>query len=399
MQDNMVKHNHLKPNAWQSLVGGIAMLLCLVPAVQAQEVNTMSVHLNDGRVINYELARIDSVSFVDIPRWANRSVEARKLLAYMDENVGKKMLTGVHASVNYNTYEADWVYKHTKKYPAINCIDYIHDIYSSAGGWIDYDNATIWRDWTNKRGIMAALWHWGMPSNDGSTYTCTPGSAPEETSFSPSAIFDPSSAGYREMIRRIDQIATWMKPLQAARVPILWRPLHESQGNWSDANPGNDWHKAWFWWGIEGPEAFVELWRVMYDRMVNYHGLTNLIWVYNSGDSMKWYPGDEFVDVVAFDFYNQTLSSMHGWYDFFQKNYPGKIYAISEFGNMPKVSDIWADGQYWSFLIPWWDNARTSQPGSSAFNSTDHNNANIDYWKDALEQDFIITRDELPNFR
>lgn len=395
----MVKHNHLKPNAWQSLVGGIALLLCLVPAVQAQEVNTMSVHLNDGRVINYELARIDSVSFVDIPRWANRSVEARKLLAYMDENVGKKMLTGVHASVNYNTYEADWVYKHTKKYPAINCIDYIHDIYSSAGGWIDYDNATIWRDWTNKRGIMAALWHWGMPSNDGSTYTCTPGSAPEETSFSPSAIFDPSSAGYREMIRRIDQIATWMKPLQAARVPILWRPLHEAQGNWSDANPGNDWHKAWFWWGIEGPEAFVELWRVMYDRMVNYHGLTNLIWVYNSGDSMKWYPGDEFVDVVAFDFYNQTLSSMHGWYDFFQKNYPGKIYAISEFGNMPKVSDIWADGQYWSFLIPWWDNARTSQPGSSAFNSTDHNNANIDYWKDALEQDFIITRDELPNFR
>lgn len=387
----------IRKSSLQALIAGLAMLL--FTEITHAQVGTMQVHKNDGTVININVADIDSISFTGIPRWANRSDEARKLLAYMDENVGKKMLTGVHACVNYNTYEADWVYKHTKKYPAINCIDFIHDIYSSAGGWIDYSDTRVWKDWTNKRGIMAAMWHWGMPANDGKDYTCTPGAAAGETGFHPSAVFDPSSEGYRNMIARIDQIATWMKPMAQARVPILWRPFHEAQGNWSDANPGNDWHKAWFWWGIDGPEAFVELWHVMYDRMVNYHGLTNLIWVYNSGDSMKWYPGDEFVDVVAFDFYNQTLSSMHGWYDFFQKNYPGKIYAISEFGNMPKVSDIWADGQYWSFLIPWWDNARTSQPGSAAFNSTDHNNANIDYWKDALEQDFIITRDELPNFR
>ena len=87
----------------------------------------MSVHLSDGRVINYDISRIDSVTFVDIPRWSNRSPEARKLLAYMADNVGKQMLTGVHASVNYNTHEADWVYKHTGKYPAINTIDFIHD--------------------------------------------------------------------------------------------------------------------------------------------------------------------------------------------------------------------------------------------------------------------------------
>ena len=94
-----------------------------------------------------------------------------------------------------------------------------------------------------------------------------------------------------------------------------------------------------------------------------------------------------------------SLASMRGWYNFFREHFPGKLYAISEFGNIPKVSAFWADGQYWSFLIPWWDNARTSQPGSADFNSTDHNNANIDYWKDALLQDCVITRDELPNFR
>lgn len=383
--------------ALRALFVGLAMLSFSTGGMA--QVKNVVVHKNDGTVLRIKMQDVDSITIEDIPQWANRSAEARKLLTYMQDNEGQKMLTGVHACVNYNTSEADWVYKHTGKYPAINCFDYIHDIYSSTGGWIDYSNATTWKNWTNKRGLVAAMWHWGMPSNDGSTYTCTPGTEPGETSFRPSAIFDPTSADYKAMIARIDQVAQWMKPLAAARVPILWRPFHEAQGNWSEQYPGTSWHKAWFWWGIDGPEAFVELWRVMYDRLVNYHGLTNLIWVYNTGDSMRWYPGDEFVDVVAYDFYNQTLSGMHKWYDFIKKNFPDKLCAISEFGNIPKMSQVWADGQYWSFMIPWWDNARTGQPGSEAFNSTDHNNADIDYWKDALKQDFIITRDELPNFR
>ena len=382
--------------AWRVSLLGLAMLLCTPLMGQTTH---LVVHKSDGTVVRYKTSDIDSICFEEIPRWANRSAEARNLLTYLADNEGQKMLTGVHACVNYNTNEADWVYKHTGKYPAINTIDFIHDVYSSSGGWVDYGNTTTWRNWTNKRGIMSAMWHWGMLTNDGSTYTCTPGTEPGETGFRPSAIFDPTSEGYRTMIARIDQVATWLKPMAAQRIPMLWRPLHEAQGNWSEKYPGTSWHKAWFWWGIDGPEAFVELWRVMYDRLVNYHGLTNLIWVYNTGDSMKWYPGDEYVDVVAFDFYNQTLSGMHQWYDFMQKNFPDKLRAISEFGNIPPVSEIWADGQYWSFLIPWWDNARTGQPGSADFNSTDHNNANIDYWKDALKQDFIITRDELPNFR
>ena len=332
-----------------------------------------------------------------IAKWENRSKTAANLLSYMEDNVGKKMLTGVHASVNYNTYEADWVNAHTGKYPAINCIDFIHDIYSSKNGWIDYDNTNIALSWVNNGGIMAAMWHWGMPTNDGSTYTCTPGTANNETSFSPSAIFNKNSDGYRQMISRIDRIANWLKPLADRDIPIIWRPLHEAQGNWSEQYPNQSWHKAWFWWGADGPEAFVELWKVMYDRMVNYHGLKNLIWVLNVGDSKMWYPGDEYVDIVAYDCYNQDMNGMRNIYWMLRNDYPNKMCAISEFGNIPYVSDLWADGQYWSYLIPWWDNARTSQPGSQAFQSTDHNNANVDYWNNALACDFIITRDELPD--
>lgn len=388
----------MKPHlsaAWHALLGGLALLL--LPLAAMAQVQNLVIHKADGTLVRYNVQDIDSMTIEDIPRWANRSEEARRLLTYLQEGVGQKMLSGVHASVNYNSYEAEWVYRHTGKYPAVNCIDFIHDIYS--GSWINYSDPSVWKDWTNKRGIMAAMWHWGMPTNDGTSHTCSPGDDPDRTSFHPSAIFDPTSEDYKTMIARIDQVAEWLKPMAAARVPILWRPLHEAQGNWTEANPGTSWHHAWFWWGIDGPEAFVELWRVMYDRMVGYHGLTNLIWVYTAGDSMRWYPGDEYVDVISFDFYNKDVAQMRKWYDFARSHFPSKLCAISEFGSIADIADVWADGQYWSFMISWWDNARTKDPKSEEFKSEEHSNADIPYWRRALEQDFIITRDELPNFR
>ena len=53
-------------------------------------------------------------------------------------------------------------------------------------------------------------------------------------------------------------------------MPVLWRPYHEMNGDW-------------FWWGKKtGPSGHRALWRMMYDRFVNYHGLNNLLWVWNA---------------------------------------------------------------------------------------------------------------------
>ena len=46
------------------------------------------------------------------------------------------------------------------------------------------------------------------------------------------------------------------------------------------------------------------LWRLMFDRLVNYHGLNNLIWVWTtsaSDDAATWYPGDDYVDILGMD--------------------------------------------------------------------------------------------------
>lgn len=330
---------------------------------------------------------------------SNRSLEATRLLEFLRDNIGKKMLSGVSACVNWNQYEAMWVYKHTGRYPALNNFDFIHDVYSTPGGWIDYSNTTPAVSWADENGVVGAMWHWGQIANNGYDITCTPGSEQDQTSFRPADIFDPESEGYRKMISDIDRVANFMKPLANLRIPILWRPLHEAQGNWKEETNGAGWQKSWFWWGIDGPEACVELWKVMYDRMVNYHGLTNLIWVYNSGDSMRWYPGDEYVDVVGYDFYNSSMEDMVYWYEFMKSHYPGKLLAICECGNIPRLSEQWEKGLYWNYFMPWWDNSITSDPASAEFNNTAHGNADIEYWQDAWNCDFMLSRDQMPSFR
>ena len=72
-------------------------------------------------------------------------------------------------------------------------------------------------------------------------------------------------------------------------VPILWRPFHEGEG-------------SWFWWGSKGAETLKKLWRLMFDRYVNHHGLHNLLWVWNSPDPAT-YPGDDTVDIISRDIY------------------------------------------------------------------------------------------------
>lgn len=49
------------------------------------------------------------------------------------------------------------------------------------------------------------------------------------------AIADPAGANYTLLVRDIDAIAVQLKRLQAAGVPVLWRPLHEAEGTYISA--------------------------------------------------------------------------------------------------------------------------------------------------------------------
>ena len=135
-----------------------------------------------------------------------RSPEAQLLLDYLRSIYGHKILSGAMANVNWNINEAQWVYKHTGRWPAINCFDFIHHVWSSPGGWIDYSNTSVVEDWHRQGGIVAAMWHWNVPANDGKNYAFYAGSKSDQTNFGVRKIFEPQSSEYALMIKDIDQV-------------------------------------------------------------------------------------------------------------------------------------------------------------------------------------------------
>ena len=119
---------------------------------------------------------------------------------------GKKMLSGAMACVNWNISEAQWVHKHTGKWPAIAAFDFIHLPLSSPGGWIDYDNIGVVDDWHSQGGIVSICWHWNVPARSGKNgkvafyWGTDNGKEDEQTTFDVKKISDPGSPEYRIMM-------------------------------------------------------------------------------------------------------------------------------------------------------------------------------------------------------
>ena len=84
------------------------------------------------------------------------------------------------------------------------------------------------------------------------------------------------------------------------KIPVLFRPWHEHTG-------------SWFWWGQDNctTEEYKELWLLTHNYFQE-QGVNNLLYGY-SPDShgpgeiyLERYPGDEYVDVLGLDIYQQN---------------------------------------------------------------------------------------------
>ena len=316
----------------------------------------------------------------------NATAETKKLFSVMADLYGEKIISGVVANVDWNYDEAKKVYGWTDKWPAMNVFDFTN-IHASKDvnpdGWLDYSDDTPVREWWNAGGLVGAMWHWQVAANNGTDLTCTPGTGDKETAFDASKVYVDGSSENMLAKRQLDQVCGYLKKMQDAGIPVIWRPFHEAAGN---TPTGGD---AWFWWGAKGPEVYKKLWQWTYNYMVTIKGLNNLIWVWTSQTNDEaWYPGDEYVDIIGRDSYGAGKEQLKDEYDLLSGTYPQKMITLSECGNtvnasMAPVSDFWNADARWSWFMTWYN----------ASGETVHNAKT--WWTDAFLRDYVVDRDQM----
>ena len=323
---------------------------------------------------------------------------AEKLYDYLRSIYGKQTLSGAMANVAWNTDEAEWVYRFTGTYPSIAFFDYIH-LAASPANWIDYGDIAPVREWWEAGGLVGASWHWNVPrnasENDPNYFTCDV----TDNDFNVTEALKEGTWQNEFMHESLEKIAGYLMLLQNEGIPVIWRPLHEAAGN-----TYTQWHSgAWFWWGADGAQAYKELWIYVFDYFKN-AGLRNLIWVWTTQTSslddvdFEFYPGDEYVDIIGRDAYQDETNSvdalnMASQFTAITQFTAHKLVTLSEFGGMPDMEAQWNAGARWLYSMPWYD----YNLGQAGYNSEEHSSADIDWWKASFASDSVISRDELPD--
>lgn len=316
----------------------------------------------------------------------NATKEARSLMSYLVDIYGKHILSGQQelcGSHNYEASEAEFTYikEKTGKSPALRGFDFMN----FRGNGLEWDDLCAERviEWYNQKGgIPTVCWHWFSPGNigkkgDSCFYT-------ENTTFSISKALTEGTAENKALMNDIAHMATKFQQLEDANVPVLFRPLHEAEG-------------GWFWWGAEGPEPCVKLYRLLYDQFTKKYGLNNIIWVWTSytyETSKKWYPGDDVVDIVGYDKYNAKDGLPNGsaisstFYNLVQMVNGNKLVTMSENDTIPKVSNLTNESAGWLYFCPWY-----------GWWLTGEQNNPVNWVVEMYKSDYCITLDELPNLK
>lgn len=125
----------------------------------------------------------------------------------------------------------------------------------------------------------------------------------------------------------MDIIADYALALQAENIPVLYRPYHENSG-------------GWFWWGAASTdvETYNALFRYTEDYLAS-KGVHNFIYVYSPNGPIsseeeyaKRYPGDDYVDIVGFDYYNDYNSYPAQYSDSFMDSLRTTCQVVKSFG-------------------------------------------------------------------
>jgi mannan endo-1,4-beta-mannosidase len=112
-------------------------------------------------------------------------------------------------------------------------------------------------------------------------------------------------------VEMLDHLADFFLSLKDAKgkfIPVVFRPWHEHTG-------------SWFWWGqnLCTSQEYISLWKYTVNHL-NQRGVHHIIYAYsssggfnNAAEYLERYPGDEIVDLLGFDEYQNGMAGKENY--------------------------------------------------------------------------------------
>lgn len=162
---------------------------------------------------------------------------------------------------------------------------------------VDFENMKRWiKEGYKRGGINTISWHMDNPATGGDSWDNTPA---VKTIL-------PGGEKHEFYKQRLDLFADLLNELKVGfgtKIPIIFRPFHEHTG-------------SWFWWGKGNctSEEYIALWRFTVEYLRDNRDIHHLLYSYSTDQFnsetqyLEFYPGDDYVDIIAFDDYHSIKS-------------------------------------------------------------------------------------------
>ena len=291
------------------------------------------------------------------PVTPNASKEAKALLELIYSISGKYTLTGQHNYPNTRDRNSQFSAKYVGKTPAVWSTDMGFAEDGDTDSYLARPDIVKEAIRQHKKGsVITICWH-AVPPTAEEPVTFQPKhdnpAPPEALASVQGQLLDEQ---YRELLtpgtnlhsqweKQVDSVAVYLKKLQIAKVPVLWRPYHEMNGDW-------------FWWGGRvGENSTIDIYKMLFDRLVNVHKLNNLVWVWNVDRPStpirkfsNFYPGTKYLDILSLDVYGADFNK--AYYDSLMALSQGKPILFGEVGN-PPMPEVLKEQPNWALWTIW----------------------------------------------
>jgi len=277
---------------------------------------------------------------------ADATKEARALVARLYEVSGTSTLSGQQNTPQVVAASTEAVVALTQKAPAI----YGQELGITAEMTVDPAAArrAIVEEANRQHaeGAMIALsWH-PMRPTDAEPASEAKSVRGQLTDFEWNELLTSGTKLNRRWCDQVDSVASTLKSLGDAGIPVLWQPYPEPNG------------KTYWWSGRKGIHGSAELYRQLFDRLVNVDKVRNLVWVWvaappgfgpgGAGMLDDYFPGLLYVDAVELN-----SSSGGGRFridGFLSRLAVGKPIGISFTGTIP-TPDFFTQQTDWTWFL------------------------------------------------